>query len=48
MIEVAGSDALLIVDMQYSFMPGGSLAVAEGDRIVPLVNRLAARFRTYS
>jgi nicotinamidase/pyrazinamidase len=37
-------DALIVVDMQYDFMPGGALAVAEGDAIVPLVNQLAARF----
>ncbi len=38
------SDALIVVDMQYDFMPGGALAVGEGDAIVPLVNRLAAKF----
>jgi nicotinamidase/pyrazinamidase len=38
------SDLLLVVDAQYDFMPGGALAVAEGDAIVPLVNRLAAKF----
>jgi len=36
--------ALVVVDMQVDFLPGGALAVAEGDVIVPLVNRLAARF----
>lgn len=34
--------ALIRVDMQNDFMPGGALAVAEGDKIVPLVNRLSA------
>jgi nicotinamidase/pyrazinamidase len=38
------SDALLVIDMQYDFMPGGALAVAGGDAIVPLINRLAAKF----
>lgn len=38
------SDALLVVDVQNDFMPGGALAVARGDEIVPLVNRIAARF----
>lgn len=33
---------LLIVDPQNDFCPGGSLAVPEGDRIFPVVNRLAA------
>jgi len=31
---------LLIVDLQRDFCPGGSLAVADGDRIVPMVNCL--------
>lgn len=38
------SDALLVVDVQNDFMPGGALAVPRGDEIVPLVNRLGARF----
>jgi nicotinamidase/pyrazinamidase len=37
--------ALLVIDMQYDFMPGGALAVAEGDALVPLINHLAAQFR---
>ena len=36
---------LLIIDMQYDFMPGGALAVAEGDKLVPLINRLGRQFR---
>jgi len=35
---------LLAVDLQYDFMPGGSLAVPEGDAVVPIVNRLGKRF----
>jgi nicotinamidase/pyrazinamidase len=38
------SDALLIIDMQNDFCPGGALAVAGGDEIVPAVNALARRF----
>ncbi|MGH9808199.1 MAG: isochorismatase family protein, partial [Terriglobia bacterium] len=37
--------ALIVVDAQKSFMPGGSLAVPKGDEIVPNVNRIAAAFR---
>lgn len=37
-------DVLLIVDVQYDFMPGGALAVAHGDEVVPVVNRLARAF----
>jgi nicotinamidase/pyrazinamidase len=35
---------LLIIDMQNDFCPGGKLAVAGGNDIVPLINQLAARF----
>jgi len=38
------TDALLVVDVQNDFLPGGALAVAGGDQIVPLVNRIAAQF----
>lgn len=36
---------LLVIDMQYDFMPGGALAVAGGDALVPLINRLGEQFR---
>ncbi|MEJ8797197.1 bifunctional nicotinamidase/pyrazinamidase [Trinickia caryophylli] len=39
-----GEDALLVVDMQNDFMPGGALAVARGDEVVPIANRLARTF----
>lgn len=38
-------DVLLVVDVQYDFCPGGALAVPEGDAVVPVINRLAKRFR---
>lgn len=41
----APTDALIVVDVQNDFLPGGSLAVKDGDAIVPLVNRLAAKFK---
>ncbi|WP_426234265.1 bifunctional nicotinamidase/pyrazinamidase [Pseudomonas sp. TWP3-2] len=37
--------ALLVIDVQNDFTPGGQLAVPEGDLIVPLINRLAAQFK---
>ena len=37
--------ALIIVDVQNDFCPGGALAVPQGDEIIPIVNGLAARFR---
>ena len=36
--------ALILVDIQNDFLPGGALAVPEGDRIIPVVNGLLARF----
>ena len=35
---------LLVVDVQNDFMPGGALAVPGGDEVVPVINRLVARF----
>jgi nicotinamidase/pyrazinamidase len=37
-------DILLVVDVQNDFMPGGALAVAHGDQVVPVINRLAQAF----
>jgi nicotinamidase/pyrazinamidase len=36
--------ALILVDLQYDFMPGGALAVPDGDAVVPLANRLQGAF----
>ena len=38
--------ALILVDLQYDFMPGGSLAVARGDETVAIANRLLPHFST--
>ena len=37
------SPALLIVDVQNDFCPGGALAVRDGDAVIPVLNRIAAR-----
>jgi nicotinamidase/pyrazinamidase len=37
-------NALLLIDIQNDFVPGGSLAVKEGDQIIPIVNRLQSHF----
>ena len=37
-------DVLLVVDVQNGFVPGGRLAVAGGDEVVPVINRLARAF----
>jgi nicotinamidase/pyrazinamidase len=36
--------ALILVDIQYDFCPGGSLAVPDGDAVVPVANRLQKKF----
>jgi nicotinamidase/pyrazinamidase len=36
--------ALLIVDVQNDFCPGGALAVPNGDKVVPVINQLIGRF----
>ena len=38
--------ALIVVDMQNDFCPGGALAVPNGDRVVPVINDYARRFGT--
>ncbi|WP_417309050.1 bifunctional nicotinamidase/pyrazinamidase [Devosia sp.] len=37
-------DLLLVVDVQYDFLPGGNLAVADGDAVIPLINGLGRKF----
>jgi len=47
--EIRPDDALVIVDVQHDFLPGGALAVAQGDRIFTPINALARRFtRVYA
>jgi nicotinamidase/pyrazinamidase len=40
-----GSDALVIIDVQNDFCPGGALAVADGDQVVPVLNRYIRKFK---
>jgi nicotinamidase/pyrazinamidase len=44
MMHLKPTDALLVIDMQLDFLPGGSLAVTDGDTILPGINALAAQF----
>jgi nicotinamidase/pyrazinamidase len=43
-MEMTKRDALLIVDIQNDFLPGGALAVSSGDQIIPLVNLIQSKF----
>jgi nicotinamidase/pyrazinamidase len=43
-ITLQPTDALLVIDVQNDFMPGGALAIEDGDAVVPLINTLAKKF----
>jgi len=43
-ISVSAGNALIVVDVQNDFLPGGSLAVPDGDAVVPVLNRYLAEF----
>ena len=38
------ASALVVVDVQNCFLPGGSLAVKDGDQVIPVINRIAPTF----
>jgi len=42
--KVQPDDVFIVVDVQNDFCPGGSLAVPDGDAVVPVINRLAGAF----
>jgi nicotinamidase/pyrazinamidase len=46
MFEPQQDDALVVVDVQNDFCAGGSLAVPDGDAVVPVINEIAPRFAT--
>ncbi|MCR4332821.1 MAG: nicotinamidase [Sulfuricaulis sp.] len=43
-ISLSAGDAFIVVDVQNDFLPGGSLAVPDGDAVVPVLNRYLAEF----
>src|SRR3974390_1340907 len=43
-IKPGPSSALIVVDVQNCFLPGGSLAVKDGDQVIAVINRLAKSF----
>jgi nicotinamidase/pyrazinamidase len=43
-MRVSSKDALLVIDVQNDFCPGGALAVAGGDEVVPIIGRIAPLF----
>jgi nicotinamidase/pyrazinamidase len=44
LLQLAPGDALVVVDMQYDFLPGGSLGVPDGDQVIGPINRLIELF----
>jgi len=44
-IKPDANSVLIVVDVQNCFMPGGSLAVKQGDEVVPIINKLARSFQ---
>jgi nicotinamidase/pyrazinamidase len=43
-IKPDDASALLVIDVQNCFLPGGSLAVKEGEQVVPVINKIAKSF----
>ncbi|MFZ2169829.1 MAG: isochorismatase family protein, partial [Methylococcaceae bacterium] len=43
-VELGVGDALVVIDIQNDFLPGGRLAVAEGDHVIPVMNNYIDRF----
>src|SRR6476659_2131202 len=43
-IKVNDASSLLVIDVQNCFLPGGSLAVKDGEQVVPVINKLAKAF----
>jgi nicotinamidase/pyrazinamidase len=44
-IQPSDTDILIVVDVQYDFLPGGALAVPDGGAVIAPINRLARAFR---
>jgi nicotinamidase/pyrazinamidase len=43
-IKIDDAAALLVIDVQNCFLPGGSLAVKDGEQVIPVINRIAKGF----
>jgi len=43
-VHLTAGDALIVVDVQNDFLPGGSLAVPQGDEVIAVLNRYIAAF----
>ena len=43
-MKITPTDALLVIDVQNDFCPGGQLAIAGGDQVIPIIQRIATLF----
>lgn len=43
-MQITSQDVLIVIDVQNDFCPGGALAVADGDAVIDVIHRMAARF----
>ena len=43
-MEITSRDALIVVDVQNDFCPGGALAVSDGDAVIPVIHGIAPCF----
>jgi nicotinamidase/pyrazinamidase len=43
-MEITAQDVLIVIDVQNDFCPGGALAVANGDAVIEVIHRVAAKF----
>lgn len=43
-MQLLPDDVLIVVDVQTDFLPGGALAVPDGDAVIPAINRLGRMF----
>jgi nicotinamidase/pyrazinamidase len=43
-MQIGSGDVLIVTDVQNDFCPGGALAVADGDAVIPVIHRLAPLF----
>ena len=44
-MQITQQDVLIVVDVQNDFCPGGALAVADGDAVIPVIHRIAPKFQ---
>jgi nicotinamidase/pyrazinamidase len=43
-MQITAQDVLIVVDVQNDFCPGGALAVADGDAVIGVIDRVAPKF----